>query len=481
METLIMREIPEKILDTFDELKESLDFYIQLKYINGYYYVYRATSKWDSEEKKVKKITTYFGRITYDGEFLEKESTKRITQSSKEIYEYGNVALAHHLIGDAEEILRKIAPYPQDLIAMAILKAIDPMPLRLLSSQWSKMYLSKTMNAHLSPNHISSVLRVIGSNVSSWYELFSLLTPKDDLLLYDLTAIMTYSENIKMAEKGYNSNHSYLDQIGVVMAFSNTESLPIGLEVFHGSMRDVKTIRDFVQRLPKKDIGFIFDRGFSSYELLDELREDHINYIVPLKKNSVYLEVDKIEWTENFLYRDRPIRCGKLETPRGTLFCYEDPELKGEQESTLLRNLIEGKIKQEEYDLKKQKAGIIGVITDLDKKGKEIFELWKGREEVELAFDALKNELDFDKTYLQTDEGVRGYFFVSFLALRIYFGVLKRLRSAGLNQKISVNEVFFELSKVMKIVEKDGREYFAKIPKKSEKILALFSDMIYMG
>ena len=476
-----MREIPENILDKFDELKESLDFYIQLKYINGYYYVYRATSEWNSEEKKVKKITKYLGRITYDGEYLEKESTKRTAQSSKEIYEYGNVALAHHLIGDAEEILRKIAPYPQDLIAMAVLKAIYPMPLRMLSSQWSKMYLSKTMNAHLSPNHISSVLRVIGSNVSSWYELFSLLTPKDDLLLYDLTAIMTYSENIKMAEKGYNSNHSYLDQIGVVMAFSNTEGLPIGLEVFHGSMRDVKTIRDFVQRLPKKDIGFIFDRGFSSYELLDELREDHIHYIVPLKKNSVYLEVDKIEWTENFLYRDRPIRCGKLETPRGTLFCYEDPELKGEQESTLLRNLIKGKIKQKEYDLKKQKAGIIGVITDLDKKGKEIFELWKGREEVELAFDALKNELDFDKTYLQTDEGVRGYFSVSFLALRIYFGVLKRLRDAGLNQKILVNEVFFELSKVMKIVEKDGREYFANIPKKSEKILALFSDMGYVG
>ena len=63
------------------------------------------------------------------------------------------------------------------------------------------------------------------------------------------------------------------------------------------------------------------------------------------------------------------------------------------------------------------------MITDLDKKGKEIFELWKGREEVELAFDALKNELDL---------------------------------------------------KVMKIVEKDGREYFAKIPKKSERILALF-------
>jgi transposase len=44
--------------------------------------------------------------------------------------------------------------------------------------------------------------------------------------------------------------------------------------------------------------------------------------------------------------------------------------------------------------------------------------LFKGKEDVELAFGALKN-LDADKTYLQTDEG--GHFFVTFLALRVYF------------------------------------------------------------
>ena len=44
---------------------------------------------------------------------------------------------------------------------------------------------------------------------------------------------------------------------------------------------------------------------------------------------------------------------------------------------------------------------------------------------MELAFDSMKNELDADKTYLQTDEGVRGFFFVIFLALIIYFGVFE--------------------------------------------------------
>jgi len=44
------------------------------------------------------------------------------------------------------------------------------------------------------------------------------------------------------------------------------------------------------------------------------------------------------------------------------------------------------------------------------------------------------------------------------------------LREKGLTNKISVEEVLFELSKVTKIVEKSGREYFAKIPKRARRM-----------
>jgi hypothetical protein len=47
--------------------------------------------------------------------------------------------------------------------------------------------------------------------------------------------------------------------------------------------------------------------------------------------------------------------------------------------------------------------------------------------------------------------------------------ILKRLREKGLTNKIPVGEVLFELSKVTKIVETSGREYFAKIPNPREQ------------
>ncbi len=173
-----------------------------------------------------------------------------------------------------------------------------------------------------------------------WYDLFSKLATKGDLLLYDLTSVFTHSKNIKLAERGYNADHEYIDQIGVIMAFSSITKLPVGIDVFYGSMKDITTVRDFIARFPKKDIGFIFDRGFSSYGLLDDLRGDGIHYIVPL---------------------------------------------------------------------------------------------------------------------------------------------LKSLREKGLTNKISVEEVLFELSKVTKIVEKSGREYFAKIPKRARRMCSLFPEVLPMG
>jgi len=41
--------------------------------------------------------------------------------------------------------------------------------------------------------------------------------------------------------------------------------------------------------------------------------------------------------------------------------------------------------------------------------------------------------------------------------------------------------VLFELSKVTKIVEKSGREYFAKIPERARQMCSSFPEVLPMG
>ena len=108
----------------------------------------------------------------------------------------------------------------------------------------------------------------------------------------------------------------------------------------------------------------------------------------------------------------------------------------------------------------------------------EIYDLCKSREEVEVAFDAMKNELENDKAYLHTTDGLRGYFFISFISLYMYFSILQVLKDHDLSQKISVKETLFELSKIYVIAD-GARRILAEIPERSKKVADLFGLKLY--
>ena len=135
----------------------------------------------------------------------------------------------------------------------------------------------------------------------------------------------------------------------------------------------------------------------------------------------------------------------------------------------------------EYFEDRKESLGVFAIISDLDRSPSEIYEQYKSREEVEQVFDTMKGDLESDKTYLRDNEKVKGFFFIVFLALRIRFRILKILKDRDLLGTMSVNEVIFELSKMERIVEKNGTEYFAAVPKKVERIAGLFKDIIPMG
>ena len=97
---------------------------------------------------------------------------------------------------------------------------------------------------------------------------------------------------------------------------------------------------------------------------------------------------------------------------------------------------------------------------------------------MEVAFDAMKNELENDKAYMHTTEGLRGYFFISFISLYMYFSILQVLKDHDLSQKISVKETLFELSKIY-ITVSGARRTVSEIPEKSQKIADTFGLKLY--
>ena len=90
----------------------------------------------------------------------------------------------------------------------------------------------------------------------------------------------------------------------------------------------------------------------------------------------------------------------------------------------------------------------------------------------------MKNELENDKSYLSDDDYLRGYFFVSFLSLYIYYSIFVLIRGADLTNKLSVKDELLKFSKVYKIV-RGKKESLSEIPSSVEKIDRLLGTNIF--
>ena len=148
------------------------------------------------------------------------------------------------------------------------------------------------------------------------------------------------------------------------------------------------------------------------------------------------------------------------------LYLFEDVKLRGEEETTYIGLVEKNKRTVVEMAEVSQRFGKIALLSNMDGDGREIYLLFKSREDVEQAFDAFKNELENDKTYLSDVDAVRGYFFISFVSLYLYYRVYNILRVHDKIGKISVNELMSELSKVYAVEYPNNQILLTEIPAK---------------
>ncbi|MDE1825804.1 MAG: AsnC family transcriptional regulator [Candidatus Micrarchaeota archaeon] len=65
-------ELPKLVAEELKRLRREFPFYIVLQSKNGNHYLYKHSTKWDPQNKKVRTSRTYLGKITDDGKFLRK-------------------------------------------------------------------------------------------------------------------------------------------------------------------------------------------------------------------------------------------------------------------------------------------------------------------------------------------------------------------------------------------------------------------------
>ncbi|MDG7051700.1 MAG: transposase [Nitrososphaerota archaeon] len=182
----------------------------------------------------------------------------------------------------------------------------------------------------------------------------------------------------------------------------------------------------------------------------------NIRYILPLRRNSALIDYsvikggDRSKFTGHFLFENRVIwhyREGN------SVILYLDESLKTEEE----RDFLSGERPDLNAFFERQyQQGTIAVVTNLPYSEEKIYGLLKNRVDVEQAFDAFKNVLNADRSYMRDNYQLEGWFLINFVALLLYYRIYNTLLEKGMLNNYSPRDVLLHLSRVFKM-EINGR------------------------
>ena len=456
MKSISRNQWPKWIKDRFGSTKN-----IEIKEHNGNFYGYTYTNVWDKSKKMPRKTVKYIGSIK------ESFADKGIVR------EYGNIKFLHNIA--EEEILTLITKiFPDDwkhLIVFAFNRVLYPMPIKRIPSWFEKTDLENIIGLHeISAQSLRNHLAAVGNNLGAQKEFMSSMINENELLMYDGSVIHSASKYNKLLETGYNKDKLLLPQVKITLLFSKTRKLPIYMKMFFGSIHDIGTVNEIVKELKDKKIVFVADKGFYKNKFYDSLADNKINFIMPLPRDDKRIKYFK-HLDGLMSYHGRTIRYTKYVIGRFYLYIYEDQYLKYEETN----EFYQFKLRKQNVEFHEDWAGKISLLSTLNLDPEEIYLMWKSRDEIEKSFHILQNILDTDAPYVSREDVFRGYIFASFLSLYLYYKVMNLIRKKELLSKLSVGDLLFELSKIMKY----GDNRVVEITKKTAKVLNLL-DLNYI-
>lgn len=339
-------------------------------------------------------------------------------------------------------------------------------PLKHMRLHYIDCFLSEIFKeAKLDKKALTKIFEMIGGDRQKIANFMRSIIPVNEALLIDLTHVFSFSDNMLLAEKGYNSDFDFEPQVNILLMISSTKRIPLFYRLLPGSVRDVRSLKATIQESQIEDVIIIADKGFYSRENVDLLNGEGLRYILPLKRNSSLIDYSVLrrglkEGFEGFFkFQRRHIWYYGRSEGGFKIWTFLDEDLRiKEQEDYLTR--VE--THPEDYSVKEfhkinHTFGSISLMTNLrGLSARRIFEYFKSRVYIENMFDTFKNVLDADRTYMRNDRAMECWMFVNFLALIFYYKVYQLLVEQDLLGQFSPLDVLLYLSKIRKVKVGDG-------------------------
>ncbi|RLC65826.1 MAG: hypothetical protein DRI52_12705 [Chloroflexi bacterium] len=460
----------------------------ELRCIKGHYYLYEIKSKWNPEKKRSQKVTgKLLGKVTPNG-FVESKRRQderkldAILSQTISTKSYGAVCFLFQQMNESLSILESHFPdIWREIVVLTYTRLVHQAPLKNVSFLFDTCFLSEQYtDLSITPKKASLLLKQLGDRRHQIVSYMRSFIQGNDFILIDGTHVVSHSRKITFAKQGYNSQQSYDPQINLMFLFSSKLKSPVFYRLLPGNIREVKAFKLTMEESGLTDAVIIADKGFYSQTNIEQLDAEQLKYIIPLRRHSQLIDYENIskpqkQGFENFFpFRKRFIWYYTIEQSQNKrVIVFHDPQMQLKEETDYLKRIESDSDKYSLADFRNRQArfGTLSIYTNvIDKEPVEIYHCFKSRQAIETMFDAMKNILRSDRTYMQNDEALSGWLFISYLALQWYYHIYNLLLEKNLISKYSVSDILMHLTEIRKVQINDEWK-LAEITGKTQKLL----------
>lgn len=449
----------------------------EIKKVNGRYYLYSVKSVYDGERKRARKISGgILGGITEEKGFVPSNKRKLKEKASKtydgkEVFavEYG---YAKYLVGLLEEtgLLSRLKTYFPGLwpfiVALAYCRTayhsrLKNIPFHLKHSDIKELI---GWDEQLGDQKVSDYLFQLGQRESSIHRFMEPEEKKRRCVLVDATDIITYSNNLSLAHKGYNSRMDFHPQFVLLYLYDAASLQPLYYRILPGNIREISALSNTIAASGVENCIFIGDKGFYSEKNIDDLTAAGLEYIIPLRRGNrqvPYGGLSGIELSDNyFQYGEKRhiFYADPVEMGSKTVCLFLDGMLKEREKNDYLARIesLPEKYTREKFKKKVESMGSLAIAHNTAMNPEELYIEYKHRGDIEQFFDQLKNTIDASSSSMQRDESLKGWVFVNHISMKVIYEIYRKLKTTPLNKKQNLNHKYSIMDTInhLKTIEK---------------------------
>lgn len=421
---------------------------LHIKTIRGKKYVYDVKSYRDKESKKIKKSTTYMGPLINEQtmEYAPKRSKIRL-QADRQVLNYGD----SHLLWESlkrsglAEVFNNILPNEQDTLNALVFYKIIVGEANKNAATWLDGNYAKTLfpEANLNSQRISEFLSKLGNEKIQRKFFKQYLTEVAQVsgeVIVDSTG-MPNEIDVPLTEYGCHGGDVERES-RLIMVIDRLTHMPLYFRLVAGNIVDVSTLQTTFNLMGKFGINpqmVLMDAGYYSESNIRSLFQGKTSFLTRLPAGRK-LYKDLIKETNSTLespkhavvYNKRSLFVQKTKTTlcgyKGFAYICLDTKGRGYKMDKFIKQAKEDNISDVEVAGKMPFIGKFILLSDKEIEIDELLPLYYTRQVAENTFGFVKTNLNLLPVRVHSIANMKGYMFLSYLALLLSIEIQYKLK-----------------------------------------------------